>query len=74
MGAKRDPLSDESKYDWKEISVTLAADNARLLGIAIVANKLAALVEDIVESRANSSWRLNLSKLLDEYKIASQGH
>jgi hypothetical protein len=68
--------SDEK--DWQGVAVSLAASNARLCGIAIDADKLAAEVEKLLEAHGRDtavSWRFKLVRdALDAYKITRNGH
>ena len=61
-----------SAPDWKDISIALAASNARLCAIALKADDLAAAVAALEHAHTFA----NLDKLqaaLDDYKITWNG-
>lgn len=64
-------------YDWKGVSVSLAADNARMCGIIIASDELAREVELLLEAMTRGSYvsfrRDILQRALDAYKIVRSG-
>jgi hypothetical protein len=57
----------DPEYDWKDVSVALAASNARLCEIALKADELAAAVE------RHGDRHFAIRAALDAYKIARTG-
>lgn len=68
----------DGELDWKDVSISLAASNARLCSIALAADALALEVELMLEAfkrdYAHTEWRMKLAqKALDAYKITRSG-
>lgn len=61
-------MSDDTP-DWKAVSVSLAADNARMCGIILAAD---ALVE-AADKYARTGQRADLIRAVDAYRITRQG-
>lgn len=66
-------MSDEPRGDLGAAVQMLAADNARLCGLALAADKLAEAVEKALRSPRRTEIMIELSRCLEAYKQARTG-